>query len=166
MAKAATVSTLLEVAIALEQDAEMLYLGLAARFRHHPEIAGFWRTYADEENGHARWLRQLGDRLTPERRANPVDAQMLTAGQKVLQSTIEEKLRDIRHLEDAYGLADELEHSEMNTIFEFLINEFSDSQETHAFLRSQLRLHIEKLMTGFPAQYRGRARRRATAALT
>ena len=56
-------------------------------------------------------------------------------------------------MEDAYELAHELENSETNAIFEFLIIHFSTDETTQDFLRSHLKDHIGKLMLWFPAQF-------------
>ena len=90
---------------------------------------------------------------------------MLRDARKVLQFSVENRLKKIRDLEDAYQLVNELENSETNAICEFLITNFSSNEETQSFLRSQLKDHIAKLTIGFPAEFQSAARRRATKAL-
>jgi rubrerythrin len=161
-----TIADLLRVAVALEQSAEVLYLGIADSFRHHPEVAQFWEHYASQEAAHARWLVGLQERLSADRLAEPIDPQMLEAGERVLAISPRESLREIESLEDAYALADELEHSEMNAIFEFLIEKLAETPDVHLFLRSQLHEHVARLINDFPSRYRGKGQRTATKAQT
>jgi len=90
---------------------------------------------------------------------------MLRDARKVLQFSVENRLKKIRDLEDAYQLVNELENSETNAIFEFLITNFSSDEETQSFLRSQLNDHIAKLTIGFPTRFRSAVRRREIGAL-
>ena len=153
MQEGATIAQLFALAIEVERAAERLYRGLEAKFASHPEIAGFWRQYADEEAGHALWLERLRDKLAPERLSVPAAPAMLESARVLLQWLIKNPVKEVKNLEDAYQLANELEHSEINVIFEFLITNFSVDRDTPSFLRAQLRKHLAKLMTEFPQQF-------------
>jgi hypothetical protein len=83
----------------------------------------------------------------------------------VLRFSVEDALKGVRNLEDAYQLVNELENSETNAIFEFLIANFAEDQKTQAFLRSQLRDHVGKLMIDFPVQFKQADVRREIGAL-
>jgi rubrerythrin len=165
MSGEATVKELFQVAIALEKVAEKVYRGLQIKFSHHPEVADFWKKYASEEAGHARVLERFWDKLSQEKLAKPVNPRMLETGRKLLGIAAEQRLDEIKNLEDAYQMVNELESSEMNAIFEFMITEFSGVAETQSFLRSQLSEHIGRLMTGFPERYRDKASRLMVKAL-
>lgn len=165
MSNKAMVADLFELAIAAEKAMEELYRGLEAKFAHHQEVADFWGKYAAEEARHARWLERLRDTSSPEQLSAPADPFMLKDARKILQFSIENRLKKIKNLEDAYQLVNELENSETNAIFEFLITNFSSDKETQSFLRSQLRDHIANLTIEFPTQFKGTARRQAVKAL-
>lgn len=154
MSNNSTIARLLELAIAAENAAEELYRGLEARFTHHEDIANFWREYARGEVMHAAWLERLRDSLTPERLSTPADSDVMEDAYRALQAPVKRWLQDVHNLEDAYQLAHELENSEINTVFEFLISNFAEDKKTQAFLRSQLRDHIGKLAIDFPVQFR------------
>ncbi len=160
----ATVARLFELGIAAEDAAEEAYRELEKRFAHHPEIARFWARYAGEEKGHARQLQQLRDRATPEQLSAPVDPSLIHSLNDLLRSVAEMSGR-IQNLDEAYELANELEHSEINTVFEFLITHCSTDEKIQAFLKSLLQDHISRLMFGFPAQFRSAAKRREVQAL-
>jgi rubrerythrin len=154
MSNKSTVAELIEMAIAAETAAEELYHKLEARFAHHEDVADFWREYAGEEAMHAEWLERLRDSLTPERLSAPADPGVLKEANQALQVPVEKRLQGVHDLEDAYQLVNELENSETNAVFDFLITNFAEDKKTQAFLRSQLQDHIGKLAINFPIQFR------------
>lgn len=148
-----TVAELFELAIKLEESAQDLYRGFESKFSHHQKIADFWKQYAAEEAGHARWLARLRGGLSTEELSALADPSMYEAARRLLKSFVGNRLAGVTDLEDAYQLAHELENSEINTIFEFLIVHFSTDETTQNFLRSHLKDHIGKLMLWFPTQF-------------
>jgi rubrerythrin len=149
----ATIADLFELAIELEDSAQKLYTELATKFAHHQEVADFWKQYAVEEAGHARWLERVRDKLNSEELSAPADPSMLKAAHGILKSSVEKQLAEIKDLRGAYQLASELENSETNAIFEFLVGNFAADEQTRNFLRSHLKDHIGKLMLWFPTQF-------------
>ncbi len=149
----ATVAELFKLAIELEESTQELYRGFETKFSRHQKIADFWKQYAAEEAGHAKWLARLRDSLSAEELSAPADPSMIETARRMLKSSIKHRLADITNLEDAYELAHELENSETNAIFEFLIVHFSTDEATQDFLRSHLKDHIGKLMLWSPAQF-------------
>ena len=154
MSNKSTVAELLEMAVAAEKTAEELYHGLEAKFAHHEDVAAFWREYAGEEAMHAEWLERLRDSLAPERLSAPADPGVLAEANRALQVSVERVLQNVHNLEDAYQLVNDLENSETNAVFDFLIANFAEDKKTQAFLRSQLKDHIGKLAIDFPSQFR------------
>jgi rubrerythrin len=161
MADQATNGELFDLAIAAEETAEELYRGLEARFAHHEDAAAFWRLYAAEEAAHAHWLARIRDALSPEQLAAPADPQILESVRKALGISVENALKGIGNLEDAYQLVSEIENSETNAVFEFLIAGFSAVPEVQSFLRVQLRDHIGRIMIEFPERFGNTGARRA-----
>ena len=160
-----TVAELFELAIAAEKAAEVLYLGFAAKFSHHGDVADFWRGYAGEEVGHARWLERTCENSNREQLSASADPVILRDARKLLDFSPQNALGEIRNLEDAYQLANELENSEMNVVFEFIITNFSSDETAGSFLRSQLKDHIARLMLEFPARFSHAASRRTVTVL-
>ena len=156
-----SVGELFEMAIAAERAAEELYRRLGQMFAHHSQATAFWQRYAIEEAGHAKMLKYLRDRLTPEQLAQPAEASMLQKAHRTLELSIDNLLSKIKNLEDAYQLASELENSETNAVCEFLIDNFAADEKTQIFLRAQLRDHVGHLIADLPVQLRGVANRQA-----
>ncbi len=156
-----TVAKLFEYAIALEQAAESLYRQLEKMFADYPEVALFWKHYADEENGHASYLERIRTGVDAERLSQQADADMLQKVQYCLEKASPTRLTNINTLEDAHQLATELENSETNAIFEFMILNFSTDElaKSHSFLRTQLSTHIARLENDFPNPYKSRPAR-------
>ena len=155
----ATGEKLLNVAIRLEAAAGRFYEGLAERFSHCPEVAGFWRVMAAEEACHEKRLAEWRASLSAERLAQPADARMPRVGENLLGTSVDELLGGVHNLDDAYETAHDLESSEINTIFRFFIAEFSQDQRVIAMLRQDLDEHVERPTSGFPSRYATRAAR-------
>lgn len=153
-----TVADLFEHAITLERGAEDLYRQLEKMFASHAEVAAFWRHYGDEENGHALYLERVRAGVGAGRLAQPADEDMMRKVRDCLELASPARLANIKTLEDAYELATELENSETNAIFEFIILNFSTDElaKSHSFLRTQLNVHIARLENDFPNPYKSR----------
>lgn len=161
MVETTTVAKLFELAIALEIAAETLYRGLAAKFPRYGDVVAFWDQYAVEEAGHTLWLKRLRDALDAEKLAAVADPSMVKYAVSALNLSVETSLANIRTLEDAYQLVNDIENSETNAIFDFLVTNFAYSQEVLDFLQRQLEGHVSRLMKGFPARFQSRRAREA-----
>lgn len=159
-----SIAHLLELAIQAERQTEQFYLGLARMFSRHEDVASFWRMYAAEENGHVRWIENLRARTETERLVAPANPGILEKAERSVSVWPEERLAEIKDLQSAFEMANELESGEINIVFDFLINYFAAEESTQAFLRAQLRDHIQRLMTGFPETYKFAAVRKAVSA--
>jgi hypothetical protein len=103
--------------------------------------------------------------LSPEQLSAAADPYQLENVHKALRLQVEDALKGVDDLEEAYQLAHEVEHSETNAVFEFLIGNFAADRQTQSFLRSQLGEHIARLIDGFPAPFKQAAKRREIKAL-
>ena len=153
MTQTGTLRDLFEQAIRAERTAEHIYDQFAIFFAAQPAVVAFWKHYAAEENGHALWLERLRDELTPEALTAPVNADMLANIRALNQTPASILLTRVEDLEDAFGLAHDLESSEVNTIFEFLTTSFASNERTPQFLHAQLNEHVERLINGFPEAF-------------
>jgi len=156
-----TVAKLFENAIALERAAKTLYQQLEKMFSSYPEVALFWKQYAEEEEGHASYLEHIRAKVEADRLVQPADRDMMRKVKQCLDMASPGILAGIKTLEDAHQLATELENSETNAIFEFIILNFSTEElaRSHSFLRTQLNTHITRLENEFPTPYKSRSAR-------
>jgi len=161
-----SVEKLFEYSIRLERAAKTLYLQLEKKFSAYPEVALFWKHYADEEEGHAAYLERVRNEMNADRLSKPGDAMILQKVRECLDMATQIKLENIKTLQDAHQLATELENSETNAIFEFIILNFSTEElaKSHLFLRTQLNIHIARLEKDFPAPYRSSVTRQSVLA--
>ncbi len=151
-----TVADLLEIAIRAEQNAARLYRGLQHKFGAVESVARFWAAYAAEEGQHARWLSDFQKRLSPQELQQPIrsmDGRVLLSASKLMDASVDNLLRSIHDLDQAYELANELEHGETNILFEFLVDHFVTDSEANDFLRQQLQQHVARLIANFPEPY-------------
>ena len=157
-----TIDELFSCAINLEKNTEQLYRKVGRLFSHDHAVAQFWSHYADEERGHALYLQRIKDGMDTERLSLAADYEIMTDAQNCLFRISQKEVENIQNLEDAYVLATELENAETNTIFEFIITNFSADElsKSRKFLRAQLNEHIARLETSLPIKYRSSAARR------
>ena len=153
-----TTAELFEEAIALEKGAEELYRRLARMFSEHPDVEKFWLRYAEEERGHASYLGRIRDRLPADVLAQSGDKQILEMAAKYQNFSVDHLLHNIHNLEDAYQTVLELESSETNAIFEFILENFSrdELEKAQTFLRVQLTKHMTAIENEFPIKYRSK----------
>lgn len=156
----ATFSDLFDLAILGEETAEKIYRYFEKGFAHHPQVARFWKLYADEEAGHARYLRNLRSEIEPRRLDESVDGKVLQQAQKLRRRLVKEQLKEIHTLEDACRLASELENSEVNSLFTFIVTHFTPPErlKSQELLRSILNEHVNKLLE-LPVPYNSRLER-------
>ncbi|HSJ58973.1 MAG TPA: ferritin family protein [Anaerolineae bacterium] len=148
-----TVSDAFEMAIATERAAEVFYEALHDRFAAHEAVATFWHSYALEEAGHAQRLRRVRENLSVTDLSLEADPELLEMARWNMSLAQKVSSAEIQTLEDAYQLAHEIEHSEVNTVFELLVAGYSEDAHALALVRNQLGEHIDRLMTGFPAPF-------------
>lgn len=155
-----SVDQLFDLAIKAESLARDLYLGLARKFAGYPEVVKFWQQVAADEVYHAHKLREIRAATSPEQLAAPADPNVLIQARHIGHFSVEKALASIHDLEAAFNLVNDLENSEINTIFEFLITTFNHDATAVSFVLSQLRQHLNRFME-FPNQfgdaYHGRA---------
>ncbi|MGC9397295.1 MAG: hypothetical protein ACP5J4_20815 [Anaerolineae bacterium] len=166
MAQGATVADLFALAIAAETSAAELYRGLVVKFADYSDVAEFWQRYVTDEISHARWLARLQGNLSVEQLAARADPVMLENARHAANVSVEALLDDVHTLEDAYELVNDLENSEINAVFEFLISSFPTDTDVLSFLRTQLMEHINRLITAFPERFRDPGARLAAVART
>ena len=165
MSNQATVDELFDLAIKAEKNAEEMYRRLQAKFAPHPDVVRFWRNYAAAEAGHALWLERIREVLNPEQLAAPADTETVVGAQRLLKFPAAKALQEVKTLEDAYQLANEMESGETNVVFDFLITHFASDAQAQSMMRSQLRDHVAKISTGFPARFRSSASRLSVQAM-
>jgi hypothetical protein len=153
-------AALFEIAIGAEQAGMGLYLGLVQRFLHVPEIAGFWQEMLKDEITHARELERVRHSLKPDLLQAPADPSLLQKARKSCDCAILDKLESVANLDDAYELANEFEHSEVNTVFAALMTDFTGQDDKARFASNELQLHLAKLVD-FPSMFGEAGNRRS-----
>ncbi len=161
MSNHVTVDELFDMAIKAEKTAEGLYRRFQAAFAPQSDVERFWRSYAQAEAGHAVWLERIRGNLNPAQLAVPADEEAAAAAKRLLMFPVAKALQEVKTLEDAYRLASEIESGETNVVFEFLIIHFASDAQAQSLIRSQLRDHVAKISTGFPARFKSSASRMA-----
>ena len=141
----ATIEKLFESAIEIELAAGDVYKRLSELFSHEPKVRAFWQGLFDDEVRHAATLKDVLGSLMPEQLLSPPDVEMWNNVTRIQAMLSKDLLASIDTLDAAYGLAHDLEFSEVNAIFKFLAGEFVPSEERKKFVHSEIVQHLQKL---------------------
>jgi len=140
---------LFKLAIGTEKTAEEFYSGLAEKFSHLPEISTFWLTLADDEKHHAQELEKIQDSLSPSQLSTPADPLTLQKAKQNRHISVLSLLNSVKNLNDAYEIAHQLEYSEVNVVFGFLMTRFISSEQQKEFVGSEIKVHQARLLEFF-----------------
>ncbi len=150
---------LLELSLRFEQTARDLYQKWTEQFAAVPDVAAFWRSYAEEETSHSALLEGLRARLRPQQLEGPIQSDLVEDVRRLLVSL--QKAVPVQDLDQAYRFANMVEHSEANSLFELVMSVFTNDEKAIPLLRSQLEEHVSKLTYKFPKQFATAELRRA-----
>jgi hypothetical protein len=140
-----TVATLIALAVAAERAAQEMYRILVERFADRPLVADVWRQMMHDEATHIGQLEAIRRTLTPEQLQSPVDPDVMWKARAINPHMIPARLNAVETVWDAYQLAHDLEHSEVNTVFEFIMLEFIPGGAQREFVAAQLQAHTARL---------------------
>ncbi len=160
-----TIEQAITEAMQAEKSAENLYLGLEQKFCSVPEVASFWKQFAIEEASHFEWLNNLAARLNQSDRQKLIDTHTQDLFYQVRLFSWKNSLAKIHDLEDAFEEVSDLENSETNAVFRFLIDNFEVDNSIRDFLLAQLATHIARLSINLPWLFRNVASRQSILAL-
>jgi rubrerythrin len=114
---------LLQFAISIESAANSIYLAFKKQFSDlNPETSSIWAQLADDEAKHAAELQKILDSLPKEQLEAPADEKALKILERInldLDKAKDRAFTKTKTLKDAYEFTHELEHSEVNALFEF-----------------------------------------------
>lgn len=149
-----TVDTLFSLAIAAETAARDFYHGLVRKFAHAPRAARVWQEMLAGEEEHIHLLEQIRSTLPSERLQASADADVIRKIHSALKFSPQRTLQKIHTLDDAYEVAYELEHSEVNSVVEFIVNEYVEPGLRLQMVNHYLTAHIKRLQALGGANWR------------
>ncbi len=147
-----TNAAVFELAIQIERYQCALYHRFSELFSHRPDVAEFWKGMEKDEQYHARTLESIRGSLHPERLLAPADPLFLKKIEGILHISAVKRMPPIKTLNDAYGLSYEMENSEFNIVFKFLVKQFGSSEEMKKFALAEIDKHLKKLIE-FPRTF-------------
>jgi len=140
-----TVKDLLQLAISAEKRAQAFYAELAKMFRNAPDVSATWQEMMNDEALHESKLNYTLMRLSEEELGAPAPEVLQELRRTLPGNSLEDKLRSIRNLDDAYEIAYWLEHIEINTAFELILSRYMKSEERIDFIRDLIDEHLGRL---------------------
>jgi rubrerythrin len=141
-----TIEDLFELAITAEKLTQVYYHGLIGNFSPWPEVSDFWKGMVKNEMQHATELTNIRDSLGPSQLRALADPPIHQKAKHVTRFSVKGSLNSIRTLDDAYNISHDIEFSEVNAVFEFLIREYIPSGKLNKFVLSEIENHLAKLM--------------------
>jgi rubrerythrin len=135
-----------ELAITAEIAARNLYRSLIAKFAHVPAVAQFWQGMMHDEEAHAEQLERLRVSLTAEQLAAPVQPSLWRQAAASYDLATHSTADSIQTLDDAYQVAQRLESSEINAVFELLMVQYLAMEHKEEIILSQIRNHTAKMV--------------------
>lgn len=140
-----TIAHLFHLIINVEKRARAFYRGLERKFQHVARASTVWQAMAEDEDDHIDQLEAIYARLSPAQRRAEVDPSVLWKAKEAQAFSPADSLDGVETLDDAFQIAHALEHSEVNALFEFIMDEFVEPETQRDFLVSQLRDHVARL---------------------
>lgn len=140
-----TIESLFKRAIEIEYKAAQIYEELSKMFPHVPGLAAFWQELHEDEIGHAKMLQETRELLASRQLMLQPDSKIwedIAGIQHMLDQSL---VAEVKTLDDAYELANEIESSEVNAIFQFLALECVPSDKRKVFVLSVIELHLKRL---------------------
>ncbi len=152
--------TIFEIAIRAEREAQQLYLDIVAMFSAYQPAVDLWIALARDEHYHARALEHLLAEAPASALQAEISPLLWEQAQALLRLNHDQLRASIASLDDAYQLTHELEHSEVNSMFEFLVHAFLSDPKFEVVTLQNLREHLMRLVqapdTLGPAEVRQR----------
>jgi rubrerythrin len=156
-----TVEEAINETIQTERAAEKFYLGLVVKFIDQPDLAQFWKEFAQDETDHIEWLIKFKNRLSKRKLKKMVDRQTKNLINMGYLFSAEKALEEVENFANAFEIVIDLENGETNAFFHFLMENFEVDKHIQDFLVAQLEEHISRLSTNLPLAYRNFMSRQA-----
>jgi hypothetical protein len=99
----------------------------------------------EDEVQHEKELKKMHDSLSEEQLLAPVDPSIVEKAKEILQFSPDDALAAIVNLDEAYETSFSLEYSEINTVFEYLLDKSVFTEESKRFVLSDIDTHVRKL---------------------
>ncbi len=130
-----------------ETEAAKFYAELALMCSFLPEVSDFWGAMSADELEHQETLQKLQQLATPTQLSRNVEVQLWDKVNQIGQILESDLISPISNLEDAYIIAKDLEASEINMVFEYLVNGSLLSGNESAAIIKNLMQHQFRLMS-------------------
>ena len=142
-----TMASLIERAIEFECRARDLYITFSDIFSHNDKVSTFWGQFSEDESRHMNLLEETRNTLSQEELSSPVGKKESASVRKVQHLLNTVTTVCIQNLNDAYELADEIENSEINAIFRFVLIKSVTAKERDMLIHAQIEEHLNRLIT-------------------
>lgn len=154
-----TIGELCDYSIKIECRIKDMYRVFSEMFRGHPDISDFWKRLEKDELQHIEILKDIKTKLSPDEKLSASGSGMYQEMTGIEKKLDEIQLQSVRTLDDAYETAHDVEFSEINSVFLFLISCSINTRDRNSFFSSIITEHQNSLLE-FGKRTGGRGRRR------
>lgn len=160
MAEDDTVEHLFKIQIETETVGGDFYADMAEKFDHLPDISQFFGKLAKDEESHIQNLKDVRDSLLQKELQMPADPNTLFNAKEAskLRELIKTRGASFKTLEDSIVMTHDIEYSEVNKVYLYLVEEFSDSGDFKKKVVLELQDHLQSLMD-FSEEYDSQKRK-------
>jgi hypothetical protein len=136
---------LLRKAIAIEQSAASIYYVFSLLFSEYEEVASFWTGLQRDEEFYANQIFKIISSLPNDELHSPADEELwnkIWLTKRVVGGNF---LSMVKTLDDAYAAAIEIESSDINNVFNSLVDRFITPQERSKIIIRNNDYHQKKI---------------------
>lgn len=159
-AEAPTLFSHFKLAMNNESQAATLYVKFKEMFKTDLEATTFWDVMNKDELRHLALLKEIFASLASDILKQPTDAVTFQQAVKAQKDLDQVNLNNITNLDQAFELAHDLEFSEINIVFIYLVSCYHYSEEKLDMIIEEIDSHQVKLMD-FGAEHRTKNWRRS-----
>jgi rubrerythrin len=140
-----TVAHFFDRAISWERAAEAFYSALAEMFAADLAVRDIWLKMAADEALHVTLLETGLAHLADDQKTHALTSHQLDVVDSIERDLAEIRSEEIITLDDAYELANRLESSEINSVFQMLVLDKLEPDTRSELVRSQFEEHVARL---------------------
>ena len=145
MKKKHTVHTLFELAILAEQEVQSLYNYFSKKFYNNKQASKFWKLLANDENKHLDFLSKCFKSLNINIHNQLIDSSIINNAEKNINIIRNINKSEVKTVTEAYLITHEIENSELNVVFKFIIGNWLKDEQESKFALNELTIHLERL---------------------
>ena len=139
------IKTLFDLAILAEQEVQSLYNFFANKFSDNEKASQFWALMALDEYQHIGLLYKISKSIDKNELNKPIVSSLVNDAENNIKKIQNINKSEIITVYDAYLITHEVENSELNVVFMFILGNWVKDEQQYDFAYNELVKHLERL---------------------